>query len=238
MMNKTIKKRLLHFFTSGDIYEDFAAARAKKTAALRRVIRVCFYAHCAAAVLDTVLAAALGAGLGVIAVAICSVLLAGLAFLAAGDMTLIKTLLLCGDLAFAAAMFVTGALSGNGAPFFAAGAVSVGMALIAVCAFFAAAWKIFLEGFSPLAIRREHYTLLPNLGSDIADDVPDMPDIPEKPQIVLPPPRTEYQVLSDKLREILCKPLKKDEDIRENAEERSDAPTPLSSSLPQTEVTQ
>ena len=233
-MNKTIEKKLLHFYTDGSIYEDFSEARAKKTAKLRRIIRVCFYAHCAAAIICIALAAVLRAGLGTIAVAVCEVVLAGLAFLAVGDMTLMKTLLYCGDIVFAAAMFVTGALNDNKTPFFAIGAVSIVTALIALGAFFAGLCKIFLESFSPLSLRREHYTLLPNFSADVPDDIPDMP---EEPLIILPPKRTEMQELADKLKEILNAP-KAEQKEPENTEAEAAPEQTAADTLPQTEVTE
>lgn len=207
-MNKTMKNKLLHFYTDGDsIYDDFAEARANKTAKLRRVIRVCFYVHLAAAAICIALAAVLHTGTaGIIAVAVCEVFLATLAFLAVGDMTLIKTMLYCGDILFAAAMFVTGALSDSNLSYHIIGAVSVVTALVALAAFFAALCKSFLEGFSPLAIRREHYTLLPNFSSEPYDDIPDMPETFEEPAITLPPPRSEFQELADKLKEVFHSP--------------------------------
>lgn len=215
-MNKFIENKLLHFFTTGDIYEDFAAARQRKNALLRRVIHLCFYAHCAAALVCIILAAALGAGAGVIAVAVCEVLLAGLAFLAVGDMMLMKILLFGADAVFTAAMFVTGAFVERKNAFITVGVITIFMALFAAAAFLAAAAKAYLESFSPLSIRREHYTLLPNLGGDIPDD---FSEEETEPKIVLPPPRTEVQILSDRLREILCKPsiTEKKEDDREQA---------------------
>lgn len=233
-MNKTIEKKLLHFYTDGSIYEDFSESRAKKTAKLRRIIRACFYTHCAAAIICIVLAVVLHAGIGTIVISVCEVVLVGLAFLAVGDMTLMKTLLCCGDMVFAAAMFVTGIVNGNKAPFFIAGAVSAVSALIALCAFFAALCKIFLEEFSPLSLRREHYTLLPNFSSDAADDIPDMPD---EPMIVLPPPRSEYQVLADKLKEILCAP-KEEKREPEKTEAEPAAEQTAANVQPQTEVTE
>lgn len=207
-MNKTIKNKLLHFYTDGSIYEDFVESRAKKTAGLRNVIRVSFYAHCAAAVICIVLASVLRAGLGIVAIAVCEVALAALSFLSVGDMTLMKTLLYCSDILFAASMFIAGALNEVKTPFFVTGAVSVVTALIALIAFFAAECKMFLEGFSPLAIRREHYTLLPNFSSDVPiDDIPDLLDDLEEnkaaaePEKVLPP-RSEFELLADKLKEI------------------------------------
>lgn len=202
-MNKTIEKKLLHFFTGGDIFADFSEARSRKTAALRRVVRICFYVHCAAALLCIVLAAILGAGLGTIAVAGCELIIAGLAFLSVGDMLLIKVLLCGGDIAFAAAMFVTGALSANTMPFAVVGGISCAAFLCAAAALVAALLREYLDNFSPLALKREHYTLLRNLSYEPVDDIPDMP---EEPIVVLPPPKTEIQELADKLRDILCSP--------------------------------
>lgn len=229
-MNKTIENKLLHFFTSGNIYEDFAEARVKKTAKLRRVIRACFYIHCAAAAISISLAAAMHAGAGIIAVSVCEVLLTALAFLAVGDMILLKNLLYCGDIIFAAAMFVTGALSDIKTPFFTVGAISVVTALCALASFFAANFKIFLEDFSPLCLRREHYTLLPNFNSEQSENIPDMPD---EPKIVLPPAKTEMQELADRLKEILCKPKTETKTETEYSENRiQEQPQP------QTEVLQ
>lgn len=211
-MNKTIEKKLLHFFTGGSIYEDFAAARKKKTARLRQLIRACFYVHFAAAVLCITLAAVLRAGTaGIVSVSICEVVLIGLAFMAVGDMTLIKTLLCCGDTAFAAAMFVTGALGANKAPFFTVGAISVVITLCAFAAYYAAICREYLDGFSPLALRREHYTLLTRFAPDNSDNAPqdnstDDPEKAEEPAPVIAPPKTEIQVLADKLKDILCSP--------------------------------
>ena len=242
-MNNNIKNKLLHFYTSGNIYEDFAEARTKKTAGLRQIIRACFYVHCAAAIICIALAAVLRAGLGIITVTVCEIVLTTLAFLAVGDMMLMKTLLYCGDILFAAAMFVTGALGSIKTPFFAVGTVSVIAALIALAAFFAAACKIFLESFSPLSLLREHYTLLHSFSSDadVPETVPDKTDKSDKidvtdktdstdkidtndktdtpdksdktdvlytPQIA-PPPRSEFQELADKLKEVFHKPKNK-----------------------------
>lgn len=233
-MNKTVEKKLLHFFTGGSIYEDFAAARTKKTAKLRRLIRACFYVHFAAAVICITLAAILRAGTaGVFSVSICEVVLIGLAFMAVGDMTLIKTLLCCGDTAFAAAMFVTGALSANKAPFFAVGAVSIVITACAFGAYYAAICREYLEGFSPLAIRREHYTLLaqishppqPELGHT-TDRSSDASEAAKGPAVVIPPPKTEIQMLADRLKDILCSPKndKVEEAMPKGAENEDRAP--------------
>ena len=235
-MNKTMKNKLLHFYTDGgSIYDDFAESRANKTAKLRRIIRLCFYVHCAAAILCIAAAAVLHAGLaGIISVTVCEVFLATLAFLSAGDMTLIKTMLYCGDTLFAAAMFVTGAINETKTPFYIIGAVSVVTALIALASFFAALCKMFLEGFSPLAIRREHYTLLPNFSSEPYDDIPDMPETVDEPTIVLPPQRSEFQELADKLRDVFHAPKKNKPGTENSPKQTVSAPNTRS----QSEVTE
>lgn len=208
-MNKNITNKLLHFYTTGSIYEDFAESRTKKVAKLRRIIRACFYLHCAAAIICIALAAVLHTGTaGIVAVTVCEIVLAVLAFLAVGDMTLIKTLLCCGDFAFATAMFVIGALNDTKTPFLAAGAVTAAAALIALASLFAAMCKSFLESFSPLSLRREHYTLLPNFGYDAPDKVPEAADKSDEPSIALTP-RSEFQELADKLKEVFREPKEK-----------------------------
>ena len=239
-MNKTIEKKLLHFFTSGNIYEDFAAARTKKVAKLRKFIRVCFYVHFAAAVICIALAVILRAGWGIAAVSVCEIVLIGLAFQVVGDMTLMKTLLCCGDTAFAAAMSVTGILATNKTPYLMIGGISLAEALIAFGALFAASCREYLEELSPLAIRREHYTLLPQYASD---DPTEDEDAHEEPAVVIPPPKTEIQVLADKLKDILCAPQKDDvtaampKESHENAKPRVEAEAPIiPEDPPQTEV--
>ena len=227
-MNKNIENKLLHFYTSGNIYEDFAAARTLKTARLRRIIRICFYAHCVVAALCIILAAALGAGLGTIPVAVCEIILAGLAFLAVGDMSPMKTILYCGDIVFAAAMFVTGALSSVKPPYFTVGAISIVTALIALLSYFAADCKTYLENFSPLTIKREHYTLIPNTSPEPAEEKPK-----EEPQILIPPQKTEMRELADKLQDIFKSETTKTNEITENNPENG-----TQSQVPETEVLQ
>ena len=196
-MAEHLQSKLLHFFTDGaSIHEDFARARDLRVRKLRLVVRVCFYAHCVALAVCIILSAVLHAGAGIIAVALCSAVLSALAFLAVGDMMIIKLLLCAGDAVFAVSMFITGSLAKNGAPFFAVGAVSVLVTILAVVSLLTAKCKIFLDEFPPQAIRREHYTLLPNLLSTIQKA--------EEEPAPKPVKKTEMQELSDKLKEILC----------------------------------
>lgn len=210
-MKKSTEKKLLHFYTGGSIYEDFSAARLKRTAKLRRIIRVCFYLHLAAAIITIAAAVVFKAGLGIIGIGAGEVVLVGLALMSVGDLTTPKTLLYCGDIVFAAAMIAAGVFSETKTPFFAAGGLSIIMAVIALGAFFAAAYKSFLESFSPLQLKRENYTLLPNFGNVEYEDLLDPAEVPV---ISVPPERSEFQELSDKLREILCAKKEKSEESR------------------------
>ena len=42
-MKYRIKKKLIHFYTSGNVAEDFVASRRKKVSVMRKIIRACFY---------------------------------------------------------------------------------------------------------------------------------------------------------------------------------------------------
>ncbi len=250
-MNKSIERKLLHFYTTGNIMEDFEEARARKINKIRRYIRACFYIHLAAAAVCIILAVILRAGaLGIISVSVCEVILTFTAFLSVGDMTAFKTLLYCGDIAFAAAMFITGTFGGSKTPFYLIAAVSVVTALTALGAFFGAAFKEFLEDFPAERITSEHYTQLPNLSGISGSYIPELPDIPEveeKP-VEIPPQRSETQELAEKLKEILCKP-KEEQQPEESktelaqTEPRSDPaltadPAPAAETIRSTEVIQ
>lgn len=199
-MNKTIENKLLHFCTDGSIYEDFARSRTQKVSRLRRVVRLCFYAHCAAAILAIILAAILRAGLGIIPVIISELFICALAFFSVGEMRISKLLLIALDGFFAVVMFSAGWLEDKGA-FTAVGVVSVLSTLAAFASYAAWTFRVFLEGYSPFMLKREHYMLIPSLG-----DTPDSENREEKPaepEPVLPPPKSEVRILAETLKEIL-----------------------------------
>ncbi len=206
-MNNTIERKLLHFYTAGNIEEDFNAARTRKISKFRRFIRLCFYIHLAVAAVCIVLAAALRTGAAVIAsTAVCEIILVGTAFLSVGDMVAFKVLLFCGDGAFAAAMFITRALGNNEPALLAIAVLSVVTALTALAAFFAAYFRAYLESFPLGKLKREHFSKLPSFtpaADTMAPDIPELPDLPEEP-IAVPPPKSEFKELSDKLKGILC----------------------------------
>lgn len=201
-MKYKIKKKLIHFYTSGNIAEDFVASRRKKVSALRKIIRACFYLHCAAALLCIGLSILFGSGFEVVAITVCVVAAAWVALFAVGDVRTVKLLLIAVDLALAAAGFVAGAVTVRGV-FFGCGAVMVLVTLTAACSYFAARCKDYLEGYSPLLIRRDDYTLLPNFAPESEDILPTL-DGEEIPP--LPPLTSEMRELARQLNGILNAP--------------------------------
>lgn len=198
-MKYRIKKKLIHFYTSGNIAEDFVASRRKKVSVLRKIIRVCFYLHCAAALLCIGLSILLGSGFEVVAITLCAVIAAWIALFAVGDVGMIKLLLIAADLVFAAAGFTVGALTER-AVFFCCGAVMIIVMISAGLSYFAARCKEFLESCSPRSIRRDDYTLLPNFAPESEDILPSL-DNEEIPP--LPPLTSEMRELARQLSDIL-----------------------------------
>lgn len=164
MLNK-IRKKLIHFYTDGNINADFAASKRRKTAELRKIIRACFYLHCAVAVVCIVIAAVNGIAAITIPVSVCVLISAGLAFLAAGGDVIRRTALYSADMIFAAAAFVAGTVAN--APFlFAVGGIMLAAGLAALAGFFAGAAKDYLENYPLKLIRREDYTLFRGLAGN------------------------------------------------------------------------
>lgn len=207
-MKYKIKKKLIHFYTSGNIAEDFVASRRKKVSVLRKIIRACFYLHCGAALLCIGLSLLLGRGFEVVAVTACSVIAAWAALFAVGGARMIKLLLIAVDLAFAAAGFAVGALTGR-AVFFCCGAVMLFAMLSAAASYCAARCKEFLENYSPRFVRRDDYTLLPNSAPE-TENVLSVSDDEEIPP--LPPLTSEMRELGRQLGDILNAETEKEPD--------------------------
>lgn len=202
MMNYRLQKKLLHFESSGSVIEDFVASRKKKTAVFRRIVRVSFYVHCSAALLNILLAVLFKAGFASIPVIVCALGAAWLSFLSAANVRIMKTLLLIADVVFAAGGFVAGALLTPRAMYYICGASMCVCALAAAAAFMASVFREFLEGYSPLAIRREDYTLLKKSASALRE-IPKAEEEEEQPQ-PLPPLTSEMRELANQLKSILC----------------------------------
>ncbi|GEM_PF-494191 len=213
-MKYKIKKKLIHFYTSGNIVEDFIVSRRKKVSALRKIIRACFYLHCAAALLCIGLSILFGSGFEVVAITASVVAAAWVALFAVGDAGHVKLLLIIADLVLAAAGFTVGALTGRGV-FFGCGAVMALVMFAATFSYFAARCKVYLEGYSPRLIRRDDYTLLPNFSPESDDILPSADDEEIPP---LPPLTSEMRELARQLNNILNAPPEKEpeEEMIEN----------------------
>ncbi len=201
MINR-IKKNLIHFYTHGNITEDFVASRRKKVLKLRRVIRVCFYAHCVAALLCFAISFVFGTDRATIIITAATLILAWLAFFAAGNNMPVKIVLFTGDFLFSAGLITWGALHTPGAVFFICGGIVIVSGLFGIVSYIAALCKQFLAEFQPRNIRRTDYTLYTDMHFDLIPDQPlekKQEDIPS-----LPPLTSEMRVLANKLKEIIC----------------------------------
>lgn len=200
-MKYRIKKKLIHFYTSGNIAEDFVASRRKKVSAMRKIIRACFYLHCAAALLCIGLSILLGSGLEVVLITLFTVGAAWLSLFAVGDTRTMKAVLIAADLALAAAGFAVGAFVEHKAAFISCGVIMLLAGIAAAISFFTSVCKDYLEGYSPRLIRRDDYTLLHNFAPETIEQM-----IPARDEELppLPPLTSEMRELAKQLKDILC----------------------------------
>lgn len=199
-MLENIKKRIIHFYTHGNIIEDFVEARRKKALGLRRVIRACFYIQCALAVCCIAAALLMRAG-GSLAIAAGSAAVCIVAFISLGGGTAEKTILYILDLVYAVICFIVGGLGGSPA-FTLCGGLMLLSAAVALCGFFAAWCRQYLLDFSPAKITSGDYTLLSHAISAEAPQQSSAP-VSSAPAPPPPPPKTEMEMLAEKLSEIL-----------------------------------
>lgn len=192
-----IKKKLIHFYTHGNIFEDFVSSRRDKVNLIRRIIRSGFYIHCVIAVLGMLLLIFLGTGLAAIPVVVSLLASAVMSLLAVGDMKPTKAISCCVDLLLSILWFVVGGFAEYGAPFIVCGVLLILNTLTALAVCCAGICRSYLESYSPFMVRREDYTMLRNF----SDYTP-----PEEQEEIppLPPLTSEMRELSEKLREILC----------------------------------
>ncbi len=201
-MISKIKKNLIHFCTSGNVTEDFVASRRRKVQKLRKVIRACFYAHCAAALLCFVISFVFGTGKTAIAITAAALVLAWMSFFAAGKNMPVKIVLFTLDFLFSAALITWGALHTPGAVFFLCGGIVIVAGLFGVASYIAALCKRFLDEFQPRNIRRGDYTLYSDLHFELIPDQPGDKKTEDVPS--LPPLTSEMRLLANKLKDIIC----------------------------------
>lgn len=201
-----IKKKLMHFYTHGNIAEDFVASRRIKVNKIRNIIRLLFYAHCALAIIGISLSILLKGGLAIIAVVLGAAVSCGLALLAVGDMKPLKEISCAADLLLMSVWFVSSAFTERKSAFVVCGVV-MALCFLGDFVVLCAAWcREYLESLNPLLVRREDYTLLRSLTEDLPDE--------ETVKISLPPLTSEMRELARQMREVLResgKSEKKDE---------------------------
>ena len=127
-----IKKKLIHFYTNGNIAEDFVASRRTKVNRLRGWIRACFYLHCAAALLCIGLSVLLGAGSAVIYITVCALISAWFALFAVGDLMATKVMSPVLDFIFAGGAIVAGLFIEPKLPYFICGGIMILVGLAAI----------------------------------------------------------------------------------------------------------
>lgn len=204
-----IKKKLTHFYTHGNIAEDFVASRRAKVNKIRRIIRLLFYVHCALAIIGTVLSILLGGGLAVIAAVLGAVVSCGLALLAVGDMKPLKEISCAVDLLLMLVWFISIVFTERKSAFVVCGVV-MALCFLGDFAVLCAAWcRGYLESLNPLLVRREDYTLLRSLADNSSDEEP--------VKISLPPLTSEMRELARQMREV----LRENGKFEENNEKKS-----------------
>lgn len=190
-----IKKKLIHFYTHGNIAEDFVASRRAKVNQIRRIIRLSFYVHCGVVIIGIVLSILLKGGLAVIVVVLGAAVSCGLALLAVGDMKPLKEISCVVDLLLMLVWFISSAFAERKSAFVACGVV-MALCFLGDFAVLCAAWcRGYLESLNPLLVRRDDYTLLRSLTEDSSDE--------ETVKISLPPLTSEMRELARQMREVL-----------------------------------
>lgn len=202
-----IKKKLVHFYTHGNIAEDFVASRREKVSKIRRLICLMFYIHCGLAIFGIVLPILLGNGLTAIAAVLGAMVSCGLAFLAVGDMMPLKEISCATDLVLTAVWFISSGFAEHKAAFVVCGVITA-LSLLADCVVLCAAWcRWYLEGLNPLLVRREDYTLMRSLTADLPAE--------DEPEVTLPPLTSEMRELARQMREVIRESVKSGETASE-----------------------
>ena len=201
-MTYKTKKKLIHFYSTGAVAEDFAASKKRKLAKFRKIIRACFYVQLAVCVICAAVGFISGFS-GAVPVAICTGILMIAAFFAVGGTTAVKTLSCILNFLVAAAGIVACILTREPAYGICGGIMLVGFAAACVSLW---CWycKQFLAGYSARLIKREDYTILRTLADEQPSDAPLIENFtgdeepPELPQLT-----SEMRELANRLSDIL-----------------------------------
>ena len=201
-MTYKTKKKLIHFYSTGAVAEDFAASKKRKLAKFRKIIRACFYVQLAVCVICAAVGFISGFS-GAVPVAICTGILMIAAFFAVGGTTAVKTLSCILNFLVTAAGIIACILTREPAYGVCGGIMLLGFAAACVSLW---CWycKQFLAGYSARLIKREDYTILRTLADEQPSDAPLIENFtgdeepPELPQLT-----SEMRELANRLSDIL-----------------------------------
>lgn len=201
-MTYKTKKKLIHFYSSGAVAEDFAASKRRKLAKFRKIIRACFYVQLGVCVICAATGFISGFS-GAVPVAVCAGILPVAAFFAAGGTTAVKILSCVLDFLAAAAGIIACVLTREPVYAVCGGIMLLGFAAACVSLRY---WfcKEFLAGYSARLIKREDYTLLRALSVEQPSDAPLIENFTgdeEPPK--LPRLTSEMRELANRLSDIL-----------------------------------
>ena len=181
-----IKKRLIHFDTDGaSVVSDFVTERRRRAGLLRRVVHICFYIQCAAALVCVVCGFTMGGAAVGAVLAVGAAASVGAALMAVSGDFVVRTISYVLDLIYAVICFVVG-----GELCTLCGALMLVAAAAALIGFAAGYFRGFLLEFSPVKLTRSDYTLT---GAVPVQPQP-APVVPE-PQVVEPPPKPKSELL-------------------------------------------
>ncbi len=202
-MNYKTKKKIIHFYTSGAIAEDFTASRKRKLAFYRKVIRTCFYIQC----VICAICAALGFLVNskeAIPTAVCSGILLIAAFFAVGGTTAVKILSCILNFIFSAAGITVCILERISIYGVCGGIMLVGFIASCVSLRFSL-FRNYLASYPARLIKREDYTLMRHFSDIPQYEAPVIEnftsteeELPKLPQLT-----SEMRELANKLSDIL-----------------------------------
>ena len=201
-MTYKTKKKLVHFYTTGAVAEDFAASKKRKLAKFRKIIRACFYVQLGICVICAAVGFITGFS-GAVPVAICTGILMAAAFFAAGGTTAVKTLSCILNFLVAAAGITACILTREPAYGVCGGIMLIGFAAACVSLW---CWfcKEFLASYSARLIKREDYTIMRTFADEQPSDAPIIENFmrdeepPKLPQLT-----SEMRELANRLSDIL-----------------------------------
>lgn len=191
-----IKKRLIHFETDGkSVVSDFVSARQRRAGALRRVVHVCFYIQCAAALACAVCGFAMGGVLAGLALTIGAAASVAAALMAVAGEPVIRAVSCALDLVYALICFI---VSGSGPAFVICGIVMITAFLAAAVSLTAGYLRDWLLEYPASRISEGDYTFT---GVPQATIMPEAIPVPEPEPA--PPQPSELMLIAEKVSGIM-----------------------------------